>query len=144
MESITTVRPEESLIQEPEGGWSNIGYINYPDLILKDDVSQHDACKLFNRVGVLKVWWNNGPQFHVISYSHTVKAISSSADYIAVKVNWMNEGGGIEKTEIINDSVSCRDSDRRMTWTYTLTADQAKFIKRSTAESFGPIKWNKC
>ncbi|KZM39600.1 hypothetical protein OA92_20155 [Marinomonas sp. SBI22] len=121
-----------------------LGFINYPELILKDDSSQQDACTLFERVGTFKVWWNNGPQHYVASYSHTVKYINSSADYIAVKINWMNQFGGIEKSETISDSVNCKESDRRSTWTFSITAEQAEFIKKSTADSFGPIKWNKC
>ena len=143
MDAFSTDVIEEVLVDAKSGFWHHIGFVKHPDLVLNDGDGS-EAARIFDRFGGLKVWWNNGPQVYVASYAHSVESLSANTRAFSVKLNWMNQGGGVEKSETIVDAVSCRDTDRRSVWTFSLTAEQAEYVKRATANPFGPVQWTKC
>ncbi|GMU09497.1 hypothetical protein [Corallococcus caeni] len=134
---------DEALIAEPNGYWMDIRGIRFPDLqLLAPDGTL--AAKVIQRAGALRVWWNNGPQHYVAVYTHGVTAVAAETDRFHVRLKWMNQGGGAEKVETIDDYVSCRDVNRRNVWTFSITQEQSEYILRGSADLFGPVVWRKC
>jgi hypothetical protein len=135
---------DEALVAEPNGHWVHIKSIRFSDLQLIDNSDGAIAAKVTQRVGALRVWWNDGPQHYVALYAHSVTAVSAETDQFHIRLKWMNQGGGTEKVETITDHVSCRDVNRRGVWTFSITEAQAEHIMRGSADVFGPVLWRKC
>lgn len=144
MSDILQSQVDPAPFAEPEGYWHYLSMVRCPDLSLLNPSDEMPAARLTERASALRVWWNNGPQHYGAVYSHCVTAVSAGTDVFHLRLNWKNEGGGVEKTETITDRVHCRDSRRHAVWSFSITAEQADFIKRFTAELFGPMIWTPC
>lgn len=129
---------------QDRGFWHYIKSIRYPDQKILDTNTGKARCEITGREGWFKVWWDNGPKLYVASYHHNVTVISGKTGNFSVKINWLNQGGGIEKTETINDYVTCRDTKRFSSWTFSTTGEIVEASTKSTAEPFGPISWKDC
>ncbi len=134
---------DKELAEDKFGNWYTVSIVRMRDLILKD-TNGNETAKLINRLSVKKIWWNNGPVAHIITYSHIVEVVSASTTSFGIKIDWENQGGGIEKSETITDFVTCRDSDREVQWSFSSTEEIFTAIKKVKTEQFGPSKWSEC
>lgn len=134
----------EELLVEPNGYWHTLKSIRYADLKLVNAVDGTLAATLTRRVGALRVWWDNGPQYYVAVYAHETTSTSAETDDLRIELLLKNAGGGTEKRETVNDRVGCRDVARRTVWSFSITEGMAEHIVASTAELAAPVSWTYC
>lgn len=126
------------------GYWVIIKYVTPKDLILVDDAG-NELARATQRQGYIGEWWTDqGPQFYISTYAHSITATSAEIEAFSLVLLWKNQGGGTEKQDTVNDHVSCSDNKRRSHWSFSITPEQAKLFRRFEAKLEGSFKWKSC
>lgn len=135
---------DEALFAEAAGNWHYIRFFRFPDIELTDATTGVVTARLTQRSAATRVLWDNGPQCYTAVYGHNVTAVSASTPHFSSRLIMQNRGGGTEFTTDIADHISCRDTDRRNVWSFSITEEQSKYIVRAAATLFGPVQWEAC
>ncbi|KAF0809731.1 hypothetical protein A167_01547 [Alcanivorax sp. S71-1-4] len=144
LDALPSGELDQALFAEAAGNWHYIRFFRFPDIDLTDAATGVVTARLTQRSAATRVWWNNGPQFYTAIYGHNVTAVSASTPHFSTRLIMKNQGGGTELVQDIADHVSCRDTDRRSVWTFSITGEQSEYILRAAATLFGPVQWEAC
>ncbi|WP_437785625.1 hypothetical protein [Sorangium sp. So ce1097] len=146
MSEFTTDQNEtlRELGSQLQGYWHIIKAVAPPSIVLVDNVAGTQLASLTKRYADMRVWWDNGPRVYVATYAHSISPITAEIKQVNLKLVWRNQGGGIEKHEIVSDHVTCRERDKWSNWSFSITPEQAEYIQRLDALVLGEPTWSKC
>ena len=134
------------VLQMNKGYWYVMKTVFLPDYTIYNKEKTIELAKLTHIAADIRRWWlESGPSDIIVAmYCHQITPINAKIDKLNIKLSWLNQGNGVEKTEIITDSVSCRDFNKFKNWSFSMTMDETEYIKRLKLEVEGNVNWELC